>query len=121
PTLIADEYEGTERYTNAGYDRQGMLASLHVLLNARDPTYAHEPLATLGDSLALCRVAISATGFTGARFDVGAYETEVVGLVEVDARGRRARSEFFAIDRLGDAIARLYERYAELLPDGPER
>src|SRR5262249_47797142 len=24
-------------------------------------------------------------------------------------------------DRLGDAVARLYERYAELLPDGPER
>ena len=29
--------------------------------------------------------------------------------------------EFFAADHLGDAIARLYERYAELLPDGPAR
>src|SRR5207247_1709862 len=35
--------------------------------------------------------------------------------------GRRQRSEVFAADRLGDAVARLYERYAELLPDGPVR
>src|SRR5207244_2099120 len=33
--------------------------------------------------------------------------------------GRRQRAELFAADRLGDAVARLYERYAELLPDGP--
>ena len=36
-------------------------------------------------------------------------------------RRRVRRLEIFAPDRLGDAIARLYERYAELLPDGPER
>jgi hypothetical protein len=41
--------------------------------------------------------------------------------LEVDASGRRRRTEFFAIDRLGDAVTRLYERHAELLPDGPER
>ena len=29
--------------------------------------------------------------------------------------------EIFAADHLGDAIARLYERYAEQLPEGPER
>ena len=42
-------------------------------------------------------------------------------MLEVDERGRFLRQEVFAADRLGDAIARLYERYAELLPDGPER
>ena len=26
-----------------------------------------------------------------------------------------------AVEHLGDAIVRLYERYAELLPDGPEQ
>src|SRR5262249_14761030 len=30
-------------------------------------------------------------------------------------------AEGFAVDHLGDAIVRLYERYAELLPDGPAR
>src|SRR5262249_2239768 len=38
-----------------------------------------------------------------------------------DSTGRRRRSETFRLDRLGDAVVRLYERYAELLPDGPER
>src|SRR5262249_2359903 len=42
-------------------------------------------------------------------------------LIEVDAQGQRRRTELFAVDRLGDAVARLYERYAQLLPDGPER
>src|SRR5207247_6870057 len=31
------------------------------------------------------------------------------------------RAEIFAADRLSDAVARSYERYAELLPDGPAR
>src|SRR5262249_49375033 len=41
--------------------------------------------------------------------------------VEADSEERRRRTERFAVDRLGDAVARLYERHAELLPDGPER
>src|SRR5262249_49787800 len=31
---------------------------------------------------------------------------------------RSTRVEVFALDHLGDAVKRLYERYAELLPDG---
>src|SRR5439155_21358601 len=49
------------------------------------------------------------------------YEKEEIALTEVDAQGRHRRSEVFALDRLGDAVARLYERYADLIPDGPER
>src|SRR5262249_25061815 len=41
--------------------------------------------------------------------------------VEVDAQGRRRRNERFASDRLCDAVACLFERYAELLPAGPAR
>src|SRR5262249_37065718 len=57
----------------------------------------------------------------GKRLDVGAYEIEQLVLIEVDAEGRRRRGELFASKHLGDAIVRLYERYAELLPDGPPR
>ncbi len=64
---------------------------------------------------------MSASGFAGGKFDVGAYERDEIILIEVDAQGRRRRLEVFAADRLGDAVARLYERYAELLPDGPAR
>src|SRR5262249_53623040 len=90
------------------------------LLRAQEPTCRHEPLATLGDSLGLFRQSTSACGFAGGMFDVGAYEKEIISLQEVDAQGRW-RAEAFTVDHLGDAIARLYERYAELLPEGPQR
>src|SRR5206468_2172950 len=121
PTLLADEYHVVDHTTGVTYDRQGELTSYRALMRARDPTLRTEPLATLGDSLSLSRVSMSASGFVGGTFDVGAYEREQIALNEVDANGRRRRAELFAADRLGDAIVRLYERYAELLPDGPAR
>src|SRR5262249_11908840 len=121
PALVAERSETIDHTTGVTYDRQGWVATLRLLLRARDPRYRHEPLAPLGDSLALCRELPSAGGFAGTNFDVGAYEKEQISLVEVDAEGNRARSEYFAADRLGDAIARLYGRYADLLPAGSER
>src|SRR5262249_45831860 len=102
-------------------DRQGWLTSWRSLLHAQEPTCRHEPIATLGESLALCRRSVSGRGFAGAQFDVGAYEKEEIALTEVDSDGRQTRYEDFAEDRLGDAIARLYERYADRFPDGPAR
>src|SRR5262249_51671583 len=99
--------------------RQGILFSFRAAFRARDLTYRHEPLATLGDSLLLCRVFWSASGFAGRQFDVGAYEREEIAVIDVDASGRRRSAETFATDRWADAVARLYERYAELLPEGP--
>src|SRR5262249_15609691 len=54
-------------------------------------------------------------------FDVGTYEREEFDVIEVDPKGRRRREELFAPDRAGDAVVRLYERYAELQPAGPAR
>src|SRR5262249_28364135 len=76
---------------------------------------------TLGESLALSRTSASASGVARGGVDVGAYERHAISLIEVDAQGRRQRTEIFAADRLADAIARLYERYAELLPAGSAR
>ncbi len=121
PSLIADDAESIEHNSGVTYERQGILASWRILLNARDPSYRHEPLATLGDSLALCRLSISASGFTGRTFDVGAYEQQYFLTIEVDADGRRRRMEGFAADRLGNAVVRLYERHADLLAAGPLR
>src|SRR5439155_5288313 len=102
--------------------------SVRALLKARDPRILHEPLATLGDSLGLYRFSVSAGGAgpaSGPPFDwmpdIGAHEFDQIKLIEVDPHGRCRRSEVFAADRLGDAVARLYERYADLLPDGPAR
>src|SRR5262249_12771068 len=88
---------------------------------ARASASGAEPLAPLGASLALCRHSLSASGVARREFDVGAYESERIGLIEVDTEGRRRWTEIFPSNKLGTAIARLYERYAELLPDGPER
>ncbi len=119
--LCSDDFETVHHPTGSVYDREGFLASWRALRRARGGTLTLVPLATLGDSLALCRQSVSGTGFTGRQFDVSAYETESIGLLEVDGRGQVRRNELFAADRLADAVARLYARYAELLSDGPTR
>src|SRR5262249_59347741 len=121
PTLIADEYENVDHTTGVPNDRQGELSTLRALLSAHDPTCLNKPLATLGDSLALFRLWVSAAGIASQTFDCAPFELERIVLGEADARGRSRRVERSAADRLGDAVARLYERYAELLPDGPAR
>src|SRR5512134_3594882 len=119
--LLAEDTETIENSTGATYDSSAVLAFYRKQLRTQDLARRQEPLATLGDSLALCRLSVSGARASGTTFDVGAFEFDNVTLVEVDAQGRRRRLELFAADRLGDAVARLYERYAELLPEGPER
>jgi class 3 adenylate cyclase/ketosteroid isomerase-like protein len=120
-SLLADDMETLDHNAGSEWGREGVLFSLRSLLRAEDLKLRIEPLATLGDALALCRWSVSASGLTTRDFDVGAYETESLNLFEVDARGRRRRNEIFATARLGDAVARLYECYAELLPAGAAR
>ncbi|MGH7339953.1 MAG: hypothetical protein ACREKH_05620, partial [Candidatus Rokuibacteriota bacterium] len=125
PALYAEETEVVDRRAGGvgggTWHRQGVLDTWRALLRAQDPKCRHEPLATLGAALALSRLSLRASGFAGANFDVGPYEREEIFLHEVDAQGRLRRNEIFDTDRLGDAVACLYERYAELLPDGPAR
>src|SRR5262249_26534187 len=113
--------EGGDHTTGATGGRDAALRSLRSLLSVEEPTSRHEPLATLGDTLALWRVSWSASGLAQGKFDVAAYEVEAIDLIEVDAQGRLHGIERFAPNHLGDAVARLYERYAELLPEGPAR
>jgi class 3 adenylate cyclase/tetratricopeptide (TPR) repeat protein len=121
PSLVADNVELVDHTTGVAYGRQGTLATWRSTLKAHGSTQRYEPLASLGDSLALFRWSMSARGIVGGSFDVGAYENEHLPLLEVDAEGRMRRGEVFAGGRLGDAVVRLYERYAELLDDGPAR
>src|SRR5262249_753538 len=53
--------------------------------------------------------------------DVGGFAGEELDLVQTDAEGRAERIETFGVDHLADAVARLYELYADSLPDGPPR
>src|SRR5262249_15357255 len=52
---------------------------------------------------------------------IGAVDKEAIVLIEADTPAQHSRVEEFAANRLGDAVIRLYERYAELLPEGPAR
>src|SRR5262249_25750799 len=111
--VFGDDFEIVDHTTGATYDREGVLSSLRLRLSAHEPTSRIDMLATLGDSLALSRWSMSANGFADGTLDVGPFEVEHIGLTEVDAHGRRRLAELFATDRLGDAVARFYERYAE--------
>ncbi len=118
---VTETWETVDHTTGATFGLQGLIASSQHLLSAEGPVFHLEPLATLGDSLALSRRSVRGSGFVGRRFDVGPYESEMLQVIEAESGGRARRVEVFAADRLGDAIARLYERYAELAPEGPER
>ncbi|MGH7289513.1 MAG: nuclear transport factor 2 family protein, partial [Myxococcota bacterium] len=119
--LISDDAMSVDHTTGTELDRSRIVRSWRTYLAAENFTFGSEPLATLGEALALVRQFSAASGVARGNVDVGAYEREMIVLVEVDTAGRRQRSEFFAPRRLGDAIARLYERYAELHHEGPER
>src|SRR5262249_30356714 len=124
--LFAEDGVVVHHPTGVDYDMEGSLVSYRALLRARDPTHRFEPVATLGDALALGRLSISTSGDADATpaldfSDFGAIEMAHITQIEVGAHGGMQRLELFAENRLGDAVGGLYERYAELLPAGPAR
>jgi hypothetical protein len=119
--MFCEAFEEVHHPTGSTYGREQALASVQRLLRSSDATYRVESLAVLGDHLMLGRRRIHASATGGGRFDVGEYENDTLALMEVDQHGLYRSHEVFAPDKLGDAIVRLYERYAELLPEGPER
>ena len=119
---FADLAEVVDHPNGTVLDRRGMLTAWRSLLRAQDPLLRTEPLATLGDALALCRSSMAFGAL--AEDDVapfGAVCREEIVLVEVNRDGQQRRNELFDPSHLGDAVARLYERHAELLPEGNER
>ena len=119
--LLGDDAVAVHHPTGVVYAERESERSYRALLASDDLVFEHEPLATLGEALALCRARISFSAVQDYATRFGAAVWDLIVLVEADARGRRRRTEFFDPDRLADAVARLYERHAELLPDGAER
>jgi len=120
--VLAEGAQAVNHPTGTLLEARESLPAYRTLLSADDLTFAHEPLATLGDSLALCRGNVSFGALDQPEMgQFGAANMDSIVFMEVDKRGQRLRTEFFALERLGDAIVRLYERYAELLPEGTAR
>src|SRR5262249_120622 len=84
PPVFAADFEIVDHTTGATYDREGVLSSLRLRLSAHDPTSRSDLLATLGDSLALSRWSMSASGFADGTLDVGPFAVEQIALTEVD-------------------------------------
>jgi hypothetical protein len=116
-----EEFQEIDHPTGSDYGRDAAVASLQRLFRSRDAHYEVEPLATLGERLLLVRRRTGTSGDTRGRYDVGPYDNEAIEVTEVDEYGLSFRQEVLAADRLGAALVRLYERYAELLPESPER
>ena len=121
PALVSAEMEALDHLTHTTWDRPAVVSSWRSLARAEEPSCRHEPLATLGESLALCRMSLTARRLARGSFDVGGYEKTEIHLIEVDAQGQRRWTEVFAVEKLADAVVRLYERHAELLPECPAR
>ncbi len=119
--LLGDPLHTVEHPTGASYGRAGQLESIERMLRLPNVEFCMEVLATLGETLSLGRRRVTGRGTAGGRFDVAEYEMDHIVLAETDEHGRLRLSEVFAADHLGDAVARLYERCAELLSDGPAR
>jgi SnoaL-like domain len=120
--LVAEGAVTIDHKTGRTFGREERLARFRALLAAaRDPLARHEPLAALGDSLALLRRTLSASGFDDRALGSDAYRIEELCMVEADPHERCVRAELFGADRLDDAVVRLYERYAEQLPEGRAR
>jgi hypothetical protein len=120
--LIAASAQIIDHKTGTTFDREERIAGLRALLiGAREPVSRHEPLAALGSSLALLRRTLAASGFGGEAPSPAAYRIEELCVVEADRQARCVWADLFAVDRLGDAIVRLYERHAEMLAEGPAR
>jgi tetratricopeptide (TPR) repeat protein len=120
-SVFAADFEGVHHPLRTRFGRDGALASLDVTLGGRDLVFRNEPIATLGDALALSLHQVAASGLVHGAIDVGAVDFDGVWVIETDRQGRRLRGECFAGTEIAAAITRLYERHAELSPEGPER
>lgn len=119
--LIPEAYHEIDHSTGSQWGRDGAIASLERLFRSRGPQYELETLATVGEGLALNRRRTRSSGDARGRYDVGPYEHVALQLAETGAHGPIDRQETFAANRLAQALARLYERHAELSPEGPAR
>ncbi|TFG91544.1 MAG: hypothetical protein E4H11_10685, partial [Myxococcales bacterium] len=119
--LLSDTLTYIDHPTHIEYGRDETDATTRAALRSQEPRARHEILATQGESLALWRRWLSASGTSGRFFDVAEYEREELVVSDGDEQGRMRRAEVFAAAKLGDALMRVYERCAELLPEGPAR
>jgi ketosteroid isomerase-like protein len=118
---MSDSLVYVHHSTGTTFGKPETMATWLGAFQAEQLAYQMELLATLGESLVLGRQRTSISGLAGESFeDFGPAQMDGL-IVAEDAGTGFQRAEEFGLDRLGPAIVRLFERYAEILPEGPER
>src|SRR6185436_4425450 len=120
--ILDESLQLVHHSTGVTYGRRGMLATWRSIMKAAVGDLRGESLASLGETLELDRHVTRAEGWSEAHLaDTGSMELEEICVIETDDGGHWVRCELFAADHLHKGVMRLYERYAESLPDGPAR
>ncbi len=114
--VIVDHQFGVEYGYDEIFERIRMFIE-----DSTDSVFHHDDLATLGDFVALCRLRSTASGSVVHDVAFGATDMTYLLVIEADEQGSLRRLDIFGEDALRDAVARLYGRHAELLPEGAER
>src|SRR5262249_49489413 len=70
PTILTDDIRVVHHPTGLVYDRDAVLQTLRGVSDQPDLAYRHDPLASLGESLALLRFSMSAARAGMEPFDV---------------------------------------------------
>ncbi|HTL84705.1 MAG TPA: nuclear transport factor 2 family protein [Acidimicrobiia bacterium] len=104
-TVLADESIFVHLPLGVTWNRDGILDSWETFLTADDIDFAMVPIQTIGDSLALLRGRRTMSSYE----QWGPSDTEEVVIIEVDAGGRRIRTELYEARDLSRAITRLHE------------
>lgn len=120
--LIGDGFHFEHHQTGVHYGLEAFAHTWRGILAAKHVAFAPQLLAGLGKSLALQRHVLTLDGVSGANYQhMGQAEVEELSVLEIGADGKCLRVDSFAGDRLGAAVACVYERFALSHPPGPAR
>lgn len=119
--LSSADYTETDHRLGVTYGYDEMLETTRRFARLDDAEFHQQPIATLGESLAVVRRRWGGSSRGGHRFDVGVFENEAVSVLEADGRGLLCRQEVFSPDHLSKALSCLYRWHSESLPEGPAR
>jgi hypothetical protein len=115
--LFDDDYvEAVQRPGEAPVPRAEMLRGIQMLVERAGGTLTIDPIATLGDRFQLHHTHISVPTPGGEP-----HVIDYASVMEATPNDQLLRTEAFDVERLDDAIMRLFELGTQSTPDGAER
>jgi hypothetical protein len=121
-SVVSETFEYLHHVTGVVFAKPEWIEQVRAATAAERIERRHELLGSLGDRVALGYGWTNLDGMVGEDFEsFGPTEVHDVFVFEADVDGHLRRIESFAPERLGNAIVRTYELYADHLPEGEER